>query len=225
MVILDIQEYREMLAPLNAYFDVGETGEHYRLGRSGLHVGNFYDLSRAFQSRNFTEYLARLLARGICNSGILQLFRGSLPTFDSEGPLFLLAPAFGGIPLQYALAFILPVNDIRVLTLKKNTDDLLSPLEIPSWFEYKPGMVGIFVDDLFATGGTLKAVMKAFQGLVIAAAVGIDRSQEELVAIPKVAIARDPGQVYEPGNLCLWCREGIPVVNRPKSKLVPAPIE
>lgn len=222
MPILDIQECQDLLHPLESYFDAKQTGEHYRLGNSGFHVGNFYDLSRAFQYRNIADHWGRLLARGICNSGILELFRGVLPTVDSEGPLVILAPAFGGIPPQYALAAALPVNNIRILTLKRNKSGLL---EIPSWFERKPDMAGIFVDDLLATGGTLKATMEAFPGLVVAVAVVIDRSfNDGFVSIPKFAIARDPEPVYEPSS-CLWCKKGIPVVDRPKSKIIFPPHE
>ncbi len=218
MPILEIQECRDLLSQVGAYFDAGQTDEHYRLGSSGLHTGNFYDLSRAFQYRGFTEQWARLLTREVCNSGILKLFRGVLPSTDDEGPLFILAPAFGGIPLQYAFAAVLPVNDIRIITLKKNKSNIL---EVPAWFEQKQSMAGIFVDDLLATGGTLKAVMGAFPGLIVALAVGIDRtSNESCISIPMISVAKDPGLAYKEES-CPWCIKGISVVDRPKSKIIP----
>ena len=217
MPLLEIQECRDLLVQVGSYFDVKQTGEHYRLRRSGLHVGNFYDLSRAFQYRSFTEQWARLLTREICNTGILKLFRGTRSSLDDEGPLIIFAPAFTGIPLQHALAAILPVNDVRTVTLTKNKDNAL---EVPPWFEQRQNTAGIFVDDLIATGGTLRAVINAFPGLVVALAVGIDRTpNESQIFLPKVSVARDPEAAYE-AEVCPWCRKSLPIVDRPKSRII-----
>lgn len=190
-----------------ACLDTTRTGVHYLLS-SGSHSGRFYNLKLALQYRDVCELLVLILFQKLAGFGILESISA------------VIGPEKGADPLIYMLLHYLPANRVRAVSFKKvGKDDTGRDVFLPpAGIQIDAHDSVLILDDVFTTGGSIKAVILACNEAYVAG-VGccINRApknwspQPSWITIPIIWALRDPVDDY-PVDDCPFCRERIRLV-------------
>lgn len=190
-----------------AYLNTAITNVHYPLA-GGFHSGIFYNLKVALQYRDVSELLTFILFRKLASLGILD----SINT--------VIGPEKGADPLIYMLLHYLPEVKARAISFKKvgkdeEGKDIFLP---PEGIQVGANDSVLILDDVFTTGGSIRAVMRACnEAYITGVGCCVNRASKDWspyplwATIPIIWTLRDPVNNYHPDN-CPFCKEGIPLV-------------
>lgn len=189
-----------------ACLDTITTGVHYLLS-SGSHSGRFYNLKPALQYRDICELLTLILFRKLANLELLESINA------------VIGPEKGADPLIYMLLHYLPANIVRAISFKKvgkdeTGRDIFLP---PTGIKIDASDSVLILDDVFTTGGSIKAVIQACnEAHVVGVGCCINRAPESWSPYPLWATSpiiwalRDPVDDYSADD-CPFCKKRIPL--------------
>lgn len=190
-----------------ACLDTAMTGVHYLLS-SGDHSGRFYNLKSALQYRDICELLILILFRKLASLELLESINA------------VVGPEKGADPLIYMLLHYLPANRARAISFKKvGKDDMKRDIFLPPTGILVDANDSVLIlDDVFTTGGSIKAVIRACnEAYIVGVGCCINRAPKGWSPYPFWATnpiiwaLRDPVDNYSAGE-CPFCKKGVPLV-------------